>query len=92
MKTNILRILQDKTELIISHPKNKYDLFPNGTINFDGQIIEVSSLVKSFGVFFDWSLNMDDQISFILYICLLSILIMCCSCTSSTYCMLSALV
>lgn len=47
MTTNILKINQDETELIIFSPKNKPGVILDRTINFDDQIIEASSSVKN---------------------------------------------
>lgn len=47
MTTNILKINQDETELIIFSPKNKPGVFVDWTIHFDDQIIKASSSVKN---------------------------------------------
>lgn len=63
MKTNMLKLNQDKTELIIFSPKNRLGAFENCKINFDGQIIDATSCVRNLGVLFDRTLTLDDQIS-----------------------------
>lgn len=74
MKTNMLKINQDKTELIIvSLKKNNYSVFPNCTINFDGLIIEALSSVKYLGVLFDRCLGMEDAIHLVSKQCLYNI-------------------
>lgn len=59
----MLKLNQDKTELIIFSPKNRLGALENCKINFDGQIIDATSCVRNLGVLFDQTLTLDDQIS-----------------------------
>lgn len=60
MTTNILKINQDETELIIFSPKNKPGVFVDWTIHFDDQIIKASSSVKNM---YSWYGRPDSLIS-----------------------------
>lgn len=51
-----------KTERIFFDPKHKINYFKELSINFDGNKISVSSIVKNVGVIFDSLLNMDHQV------------------------------
>lgn len=62
MRSNYLKINQEKTELIVFAPKHKINYFKELCINFDGNKISVSSIVKNLGVIFDSLLNMDHHV------------------------------
>lgn len=46
MRSNYLKINQEKTELVAFAPKHKINYFKELSINFDGNKINVSSIVK----------------------------------------------
>ena len=60
---NLLKLNQDKTELMVFVPKrSKYDN-KNFNINFDGNIICDTESVKNLGMYLDKSLTMEKQCS-----------------------------
>lgn len=52
MCTNMLKLNQDKTELIVFAPKHKVKSLTKLQFNFDGAILSESSCVRNLGVFF----------------------------------------
>ena len=60
-RLNMLKINQDKTELIIFTPKHQVKNFSDCKLQFDGTVVHESSFVKNLGAFFDKTLNMDKQ-------------------------------
>ena len=65
MKSNMLKLNQDKTELIIFTTKQRTKDFVNCSISFDGHIVSEASVVKNLGVLFDKTLTMEKQVSFV---------------------------
>ena len=63
MQNNILKLNQDKTELIIFTPKRMANEFTGRKLAFGGSVISNASCVKNLGVFFDSKLSMDCQIN-----------------------------
>jgi hypothetical protein len=63
LKSNMLKLNQDKTELIFFTTKQRTKDFVNCSISFDGYIVNEASVVKHLGVFFDKTLTMDKQVS-----------------------------
>ena len=51
MCTNMLKLNQDKTELIVFAPKHKVKSLTKLQFNFDGAILSESSCVRNLGVF-----------------------------------------
>ena len=52
MCTNMLKLNQDKTELIVYAPKHKVKSLTKIQFNFDGAILSESPCVRNLGVFF----------------------------------------
>ena len=61
MKLNLLKLNQDKTELIIFAPKHRLQEFTGCQLEFDGSLVSDACCVKNLGVFFDKTLNMEKQ-------------------------------
>ena len=57
----MLKINQDKTELIIFAPKHHARNLSNCELLFDGTIVHKSAFVKNLGAYFDQTLSMDKQ-------------------------------
>jgi uncharacterized HAD superfamily protein len=75
MKSNMLKLNQDKTELIIFTTKQRTKGFVNCSISVDGYIVNEASVVKKLGVFFDKTLTMEKQVSSVSKSCFLQILV-----------------
>ena len=58
MCLNLLKLNQDKTELILFTPKTRVKEFSNCHLSFDGTIVSNPSVVKN-GVYFDRTLSME---------------------------------
>jgi len=69
MRTNLLKLNQDKTELIIFAPKHRMQTFTQCELVFDGIVVSDASFVKNLGVYFDKTLTMDKQSSAIAKSC-----------------------
>ena len=63
MQNNILKLNQEKTELIIFTPKHKSNEFSGRQLAFGGSVITNAACVKNLGVFFDSKLSMECQIN-----------------------------
>ncbi|KAK3085690.1 hypothetical protein FSP39_007270 [Pinctada imbricata] len=61
MSSNLLKLNDDKTEMIVFAPKNKKEQFADLTVSFGTSIISDARVVKNLGVVFDKSLTMDNQ-------------------------------
>ena len=61
MKLNLLKLNQDKTELIIFAPKHRLQEFTGCQLEFDGSLVSDACCVKNLGVFFDKTLNMEKR-------------------------------
>ena len=57
----VLKLNQDKTELIIFAPKHRSQEFTGYQLEFDGSLVSDACFVKNLGVFFDKTLNMEKQ-------------------------------
>jgi hypothetical protein len=53
MSSNMLKLNQDKTELIVFAPKHRVKEFSECCLSFDGTIVTNASFVKILGIFFD---------------------------------------
>jgi hypothetical protein len=69
MRSNLLKLNQDKTELIIFAPKNHVRDFENCHLSFDGTVVSDVSSVRNLGVIFDKTLTMEKQVSTITKSC-----------------------
>nr|XP_022297089.1 uncharacterized protein LOC111106637 isoform X5 [Crassostrea virginica] len=63
MCTNLLKLNQDKTELMVFVPRRSKFVNKNFNINFDGNIICDTESVKNLGMYLDKSLTMEKQCS-----------------------------
>lgn len=59
MSSNMLKLNQDKTELIVFAPKHRVKEFSECCLSFDGTIVTNASFVKNLGMFFDRTLCMQ---------------------------------
>ena len=57
MSSNLLKLNQDKTELIVFAPKNRVKQMSDFKLPFDGTILSDPNCPKNLGVFFDKTLN-----------------------------------
>ena len=62
MSANMLKLNQDKTELIVFRPKNRVNDHSVFTLDICGTIIHDVSSVKNLGVHFDRALDMQKQV------------------------------
>lgn len=69
MCTNLLKLNQDKTELMLFCPKHKTKDVSTFNLEFGEASISDSSFVKNVGVFFDRTLSMDKNCSTIVRTC-----------------------
>ena len=63
MSSNMLKLNQDKTELIVFAPKHRVKHISDFKLPFDGTILSDAKCVKNLGVFLDKTLSMDQQVS-----------------------------
>lgn len=63
MKTNLLKLNQEKTELIIFAPKHRASELKNCKLCLDGTIVSDVSCVKNLGVHLDKSLTMEQHVA-----------------------------
>ena len=73
MKSNMFKLNQDNTELIMFTTKQRTKDFVNCSISFDGYIVNEASVVNNLGVFFDKTLTMEKQVSSVSKSCFLQI-------------------
>ena len=69
MKANMLKLNQDKTELIVFAPKHRLNDFRNCQLQFDGCVVSDAPFVKNLGVHFDKVLNMEKHVSVLVKSC-----------------------
>jgi hypothetical protein len=69
MISNMLKLNQDKTELIVSAPKHCVKKFSECCLSFEGTIVTNASFVKNIGIFFDMTLCVQKQASAITKLC-----------------------
>jgi hypothetical protein len=74
MQSNVLKLNQDKTELIIFAPKRKSWDFSECKHTFGGAEITSASCVKNLGVFIDRFFTRDVQIIDLVKICYFQII------------------
>ena len=72
MKSNLLKLYQDKTELIFA-PKHRLKEFKKCQLALDGTIVSDATCVKNLGVHLDKSLSMEQYIYAVSKSCLLQI-------------------
>ena len=69
MTKNCLKINADKTKALVIEPMS-YATSPNSiSLNYNGDDIELSSVVRSLGILFDKQLTFEDQINVIIKQC-----------------------
>ena len=61
MSSNILKLNQGKTELIVFTPKHRVKEFSECCLSFDGTIVTNASFVKNLGIYLDRTLCMQNQ-------------------------------
>ncbi|CAC5366199.1 unnamed protein product [Mytilus coruscus] len=61
MTSNMLKLNQDKTELIVFAPKHRVKQLSKFELPFDGTILSDANCVRNLGVFFDKTLSMEQQ-------------------------------
>ena len=69
MSSNMLKLNQDKTELIVFAPKHRVKEFSECCLSFDGTTVTNASFVKNLGIFFCRTLCMQKQASAITKSC-----------------------
>jgi hypothetical protein len=61
MSANMLKLNQDKTELIIFAPKHQVKHFSDFRLKFDGTVLSDVSCVNNLGMYFDNIISMEQQ-------------------------------
>ena len=69
MTANMLKLNQEKTELIIFAPKHQVKHFSDFRLKFDGTLLSDVSCVKNLGMYFDKTISMEQQASAITRSC-----------------------
>ena len=64
MKQNMLKLNDDKTELIVFTSKYKQDLYNDLSITIGDTVVDYSSQVKDLGVIFDRVLSLRQHVSY----------------------------
>ena len=64
MNQNMLKLNDDKTELIVFTSKYKQDLYNDLSITIGDTVVDCSSQVKDFGVMFDRVLSLRQHVSY----------------------------
>ena len=64
MKHNMLKLNDDKTELIVFTPKYKQDLYNDLSITIGDTVVDCSSQVHDLGVIFDRVLSLRQHVSY----------------------------
>ena len=62
MTTNMLKLNQDKTALIVFAPKHRIKHLSEFSLSFNGTIVNDIACVKNLGVFMDKTLSMEQQV------------------------------
>ena len=65
MNQNMLKLNEDKTELIVFTSKYKHDLYNDLSITIGDTVVDCSSQVKDLGVIFDRVLSLRQHVSYI---------------------------
>ena len=73
MCSNMLKLNEDKTELLVFAPKHRVKDFSDLKLSLGENIVQNSSCIKNLGVYFDNSLEMSQQISTISKACFFQI-------------------
>ena len=63
MRSNLLKLNQDKTELIVFAPKHWIKDFSDCRLSFDGAVVINVSCVRNLGILFDKTLSIEKQVS-----------------------------
>ena len=61
MSINLLKLNQDKTELMVLAPKHRVKDISDVSITFGGSIIHDATFVKNLGAYFDRTLCMENN-------------------------------
>ena len=61
MCLNMLKLNQDKTELMVFAPKHQTSQLSNSSLVFDSNTVNATKLVKNLGIYFDSELSMEKQ-------------------------------
>jgi hypothetical protein len=57
----MLKLNEDKTELIVFAPKHRLNNFRNCQLQFDGCVVSDAPFVKNLGIHFDKALSMEKH-------------------------------
>jgi hypothetical protein len=63
MRSSLLKLNQDKTEVIVFAPTHRVKDFSDCRLSFDGIVVSDVSCVRNLGVFFDKALSMEKRVS-----------------------------
>ena len=69
MYQNMLKMNDDKTELIVFTSKYKQDLYNDLSITIGGTVVDCSSQVRDLGIIFDRVLSLRQHVSYISKTC-----------------------
>ena len=73
MSANLLKLNQDKTELMVFAPKHQMHNLSEFSISFGDCVVSETSAVKNLGVIFDRTLSMEKQVNAISRTCYMHI-------------------
>ena len=65
MKTNILKLNQEKTEMIVFRPKQLDNICTSICLNIGQTVIHPTPHVRNLGIFLDCHLTMEKQVNYI---------------------------
>ena len=63
MCSNMLKLNEDKTEVMLFAPKHRVKDLQDCHLTFGGNVVTSSECVKNLGVYFDKTLSMNQQVS-----------------------------
>jgi hypothetical protein len=69
MKSNMLKLNEDKTELIVFAHTHRLNDFRNCQLQFDGCVVSDAPFVINLGVHFDKALNMENHVCVLVKSC-----------------------
>jgi hypothetical protein len=69
MKSNMLKLNEDKTELIVFAHTHRLNDFRNCQLQFDGCVVSDAPFVINLGVHFDKALNMEKHVCVLVKSC-----------------------
>ena len=84
MNQNMLKLNDDKTELIVCTSKYKQELYNDLSITIGGTVVDCSSQVRNLVVIFDRVLSLRQHVSYTSKTCRFHLRVRCCCCCLPT--------